>query len=53
MSRLCVKGGTVYDPKNGVDGEVKDIWIENGKVVEPPSDPGAKPDRTVDAAARS
>ena len=50
MSRLCVKGGTVYDPKNGVDGEVKDIWIENGKVVEPPSDPGAKADRTVDAA---
>ena len=50
MSRLCVKGGTVYDPKNGVDGEVKDIWIESGKVVEPPSDPDAKADRTIDAA---
>lgn len=50
MSRLCVKGGTVYDPRNGVDGEVKDIWIENGKVIDPPGDPGAKADRTIDAA---
>jgi formylmethanofuran dehydrogenase subunit A len=49
MSRLCVKGGTVYDPKNGVDGEVKDIWVEDGKVVEAPTDPDVKADRTLDA----
>jgi len=50
MSRLCVQGGTVYDPKHGVDGEVKDIWIENGKVIQTPSDPGAKADRVISAA---
>ena len=49
MPQLCVKGGTVYDPKNGVDGEVKDIWVENGKVIEAPTDSDAKADRTLDA----
>lgn len=34
MSKLSIKGGYVYDPKNGVDGEVKDIFIDEGKVVE-------------------
>ena len=50
MSRLCVQGGTVYDPKHGVDGEVKDLWIENGRVIETPSDPGVTADRTINAA---
>jgi formylmethanofuran dehydrogenase subunit A len=30
---LRITGGTVYDPANGVDGVVKDIVIDNGKVV--------------------
>jgi len=31
--RLRITGGTVYDPANGVDGVVRDVCIEDGKVV--------------------
>ena len=24
---LKIAGGTVYDPANGIDGQVRDIWI--------------------------
>jgi formylmethanofuran dehydrogenase subunit A len=30
---LRIVGGTVYDPANGVDGEVRDICIADGRVV--------------------
>ena len=50
MSLLCIRGGTVYDPANGVDGLVRDIWIQDGKVVASPTDPDWLPDRTLDAA---
>jgi formylmethanofuran dehydrogenase subunit A len=37
--RLRITGGAVHDPANGVDGEVRDICIEDGRVVESlPSD---------------
>jgi formylmethanofuran dehydrogenase subunit A len=32
-SRLRIVGGAVHDPANGVDGEVRDVCIENGRVV--------------------
>ena len=32
--RLRIVGGTVYDPTNGVDGEVRDVCIEGGRIVE-------------------
>jgi formylmethanofuran dehydrogenase subunit A len=32
--RLRITGGTVYDPANGVDGEVRDVCIEGGRIVE-------------------
>ena len=28
-------GGKIYDPENGIDGEVRDIFIENGRIVLP------------------
>jgi formylmethanofuran dehydrogenase subunit A len=31
---LRITGGTVYDPANGVDGAVKDICIDSGRIVE-------------------
>ncbi len=46
---LKIAGGTVYDPTNGIDGEVRDLWIAAGKLVEAPTDPGVKPSRTIDA----
>lgn len=48
--QLKVAGGTVYDPVNGIDGEVRDLWIGGGKIVDPPDDPAVLPDRTLDAA---
>jgi formylmethanofuran dehydrogenase subunit A len=45
-----ISGGTVYDPRHGVDGQIKDIWIEDGRVVAPPTDPSRRPDRVLDAA---
>lgn len=47
---LKIAGGTVHDPANGVDGVVKDVWIQDGKVVDPPTDPDVRPDRVLDAA---
>lgn len=39
MEYLCLEGGSVYDPRNGIDGSIADIWISAGKVVEPPAAP--------------
>ena len=38
MSYLKLSGGMIYDPVHNVDGVVGDIWIQNGKIVEPPQD---------------
>jgi formylmethanofuran dehydrogenase subunit A len=50
MPLLKISNGTVYDPANGVDGVVRDIWIQDGKVLAPPSDPAVRPDKILDAA---
>src|SRR5688572_30944035 len=44
-----IAGGTVYDPTNGIDGQIKDLWIAEGRIVEPPSDPAVRPNREIDA----
>lgn len=49
MTRLRIHGGRLYDPANGVEGEVRDIWIEDGRIIEPPADPEVRADRTLDA----
>jgi formylmethanofuran dehydrogenase subunit A len=41
---LRIKGGKVYDPANGVDGEVKDVCIQDGKIVA-----AVEGGRTIDA----
>ncbi len=32
---LLIKNGFVYDPLNGINGEVLDIGVKNGKIVDP------------------
>lgn len=49
MSLTRITGGRVYDPANSIDGEVRDIWTEGGRIVAAPSDPGVRPVRTLDA----
>lgn len=44
-----ISQGTVYDPANGVDGDVRDLWIADGKIVDPPTDPAVRPNRVIDA----
>ncbi|MCL2460168.1 MAG: formylmethanofuran dehydrogenase subunit A [Euryarchaeota archaeon] len=34
MSEYIIKGGYVYDPKQKIKGDVKDICIKDGKIVE-------------------
>lgn len=48
MSLLKIAGGTVYDPLHGVNGEVRDIWIREGRIVAAP-DPGETPSRIINA----
>ncbi len=45
-----IAGGTLYDPANGIDGEVRDIWIADGRIVERPADPEVRPTRVLDAS---
>src|SRR5258707_2026285 len=44
-----IAGGTVYDPANGLDGLVRDLWIAGEKIVEAPIDSEVRPARTIDA----
>jgi formylmethanofuran dehydrogenase subunit A len=51
VSFLKLTGGKVFDPANGVDGEVRDIWIRDGKVVADPNETTA-PVATIDLTGR-
>src|SRR6186713_2966632 len=33
MTPLRIAGGRVYDPANGIDGDVRDICIDDGRIV--------------------
>ncbi len=44
-------GGCVYDPANGIDGEVLDLYIREGVIVAPPEN-GQAPDETIDVSGR-
>lgn len=55
MTLTRITGGTVYDPANGIDGQVRDVWFRDGAIVEPPVDARGKPlrpERTIDATGR-
>ncbi len=47
MSLLRVSNGRVYDPKNNIDGEVRDIWVQDGRVIAKPGGE-VKADKTID-----
>ncbi len=49
MGYTKIKAGTIYDPANGVDGVVGDLWIRDGKIVDPPADATA-PANIIDAS---
>ncbi|MCY2966414.1 MAG: formylmethanofuran dehydrogenase subunit A [Planctomycetota bacterium] len=45
-----IVGGTVYDPANGIDGLIRDLWIADGKIVAPPTDADVVVSKTIDAS---
>src|ERR1700733_11605676 len=47
---LKISGGTIYDPANGIDGVVGDLWIDAGRIVAAPEKNSARALRTLDAA---
>jgi formylmethanofuran dehydrogenase subunit A len=49
MPLLKITGGKIFDPRNGLDGQVRDLWVEGSRIVSPPGDPDRRPDRVVDA----
>ncbi|MEQ9070607.1 MAG: amidohydrolase family protein [Gimesia chilikensis] len=50
MSLFRIKNGTVYDPANGVNGEVRDLWIQDGKIIDRPLDADSFTGKTLDAS---
>lgn len=46
---IKILGGTVHDPANDVDGEVRDLWLAGGKIVAAPTDPSVQAVRVIDA----
>ena len=49
-SLFKIAGGYVYDPANGIDGQVRDLWIQDGRIVQAVTDPAVRPTRILDAA---
>jgi formylmethanofuran dehydrogenase subunit A len=49
MSFTKIAQAAVYDPANGIDGQVRDLYIRNGKIVDPPTDPDDVPDKVINA----
>ncbi|HEY7670542.1 MAG TPA: formylmethanofuran dehydrogenase subunit A [Hyphomicrobium sp.] len=47
---IKLTGGKVYDPANRVDGEVRDIYVADGRIVAPP--PGTRVDQEYDLRGR-
>jgi len=45
---LGIISGRVYDPANGVDGEVRDVWVKDGRIV-PPEEARRNPVELIDA----
>ncbi len=47
---LKIAGGVVYDPANGVEGQVLDLWIEGDKIIRQPSDLSGRTVSVLDAS---
>lgn len=48
---LRLKGGRLYDPEHGIDGQVRDLYVENGRIVAAPG-PETRIDSEIDLAGR-
>ena len=46
---LKIARGAVYDPANGIHGEIRDLWIAGGRIIERPPGPDSEAARVIDA----
>ena len=49
MTRTCLRGGRVYDPAHGIDGAIRDVWFQDGRIVAAPTDPSERAEIVIDA----
>ncbi|MDR5739982.1 formylmethanofuran dehydrogenase subunit A [Caballeronia sp. LZ016] len=49
MTLTRIRGGTVYDPTNGIDGVRRDITIRDGRIVDDAQSERIPPERDFDA----
>ncbi len=52
-ANMIIRNGYVFDPLNGVDGEVKDVFIKDGKVVADLSGLELKDAKIIDASGKT
>lgn len=50
---MIIKNGRVFDPLNEIDGDVKDIFIKDGKVVADLSGPERRTAKVIDAKGKT
>ena len=50
MSLILLRNGTVYDPRNGVHGDCRDLWISDGRMIAAPQDRDMRADRVIDCS---
>ena len=43
-------GGRVYDPLNGIDGRVMDLWLQDGRMI--PAPEGGRADEVIDCTGK-
>ena len=49
MPLFRISHGMIYDPANGINGVVQDIWIQDAKIISPPATPDVRLDKMLDA----
>ena len=53
MSTMIIRNGYVFDPLCEIDGEIKDVFIKNGKVVSDLSGADARDAKQIDASGKT
>ena len=48
---IKLRGGRIYDPAHGIDGEIRDLFVDRGRIVAEPT-AGAAIDKEYDLAGR-
>lgn len=52
MDKICLHGGRLYDPANQIDGEVRTVWIETGRIIAEPPDSVKSEFASIDVAGK-